>query len=155
MPYSRYMAISLSLSQTHYSWKFNTSLPDNYFRTYLTNTLQDCLYPNNNAQVPHLVIWEAFKALTRGHNISYQSAHKKACLKKFSEIESQLPALEEAYRRSGSQNALNSLLKLKYENNHYLSKQVVILMLKLNWAYFEIGDTANNIIGKANKRPAG
>lgn len=119
------MSINLNSSARHYTWKLNpTLLTDRYFRENVSFMIADYLQTNDTGEVSDSILWETFKVVLRGEIISYQSSCKIARLHRLSDIESELPVLEESYRNSNSEDTLKAILKLKYEYNQILSGQV-------------------------------
>lgn len=141
------MNINFNLNARHYNWKFNpTLLTDKGFCEYISIKISDFLQSNDTGEVSDSILWETFKVVVRGQVISYQSSCKRARLRRLSEIESELSALEESYRNSKSEDTLNSILKIKYEYNQILGGQVRHYINRLRQTHFELGEKAHKLL---------
>ena len=79
---SDHAPVSLSLDLNHkrgkYNWRLNnTLLKDEDFCTYLSGKIELYLSTNDTGDVDDSTLWEAMKAVLRGHIISYEAAEKK------------------------------------------------------------------------------
>lgn len=97
------------------------------------------------------ILWESFKVVIRGHIISYQSSLKRARRRRLTIMEANPAELEEDYRNTGSEDSLNSILKIKYEYNHILGEQVGNCIRKLKQKYFELGEKADKLLSRQLK----
>lgn len=79
---SDHAPVSLSLDLNHkrgeHNWHLNnTLLKDKEFCTYLSGKIELYLSTNDTGDVDDSTLWEAMKAVLRGHIISYEAAAKK------------------------------------------------------------------------------
>ena len=94
------------------------------FRQQITNLITDC-------NVTDFTLWEAFKAVMRGHITAYETKLKKDRQKEISEITAQLSALKSDYRTIASPAKLNEIIELKFKHNSILSNQVSMMLLEV------------------------
>lgn len=140
------------LSRPKYSWRFNPLLlEDQSFIEHMNARINEFLVTNDNGEVSDSVLWEAFKVVTRGHIISFESTKKREFNNRLKDIEKMLPVLEEAYKSSLSSADYNKILKLKYEYNTILNKRVGSLLLKNKQKYFELGDKPEKLLASQLK----
>ena len=101
--------INFNLRPHQHNWKFNPSLYlDKIFCEYIAFKISGVfLSSNDNTAVSKSILWESFKVVLRGYIILYQSSGKRDRLKRLSDIEPRLSALEETYLGSKSKNILN------------------------------------------------
>lgn len=133
---SDHCPISLQLEhispKPKYYWRFNPLLlEDDSFKEYMLEKIDDFLRTNDNGEVSDSVLWETFKVVMRGYIITFESAKRRQLNRRLKDIEKLLPTLEEIYRTSLLQTDYNKILKLKYEYNSILSKQISTSLLKL------------------------
>lgn len=69
-----------------------------YFRQQTANLITDYLSHNDTSDVTDSTLWEAFKAVMRGHIIAYEAKLKKDRQKEMSEITAQLSVLESDFQ---------------------------------------------------------
>ena len=144
--------INFDLNICHYNWKFSPALlSDKKFCEYLSNKIADFLQCNDTGEVSDSILWETFKVVVRGQVMSYQSFCKRARLRRLSEIDSELSALEESYRNSKSEDTLNAILKIKYEYNQILGGQVRHYICRLKQTHFELGEKAHKLLARQIK----
>lgn len=144
--------IDFNLRTHTYNWKYNPALNlDKTFSEFITAKISDFLEFNDNGMVSDSVLWETFKVVMRGNIISYQSFNKRARQKRLSEINAQLPLLEESYRASKSEVVLNDILEAKLEYGRILGEQVCNYIRKLKQKQFELGDKADSVLARQLK----
>lgn len=83
-------------------WRVKHPLSDiyKYLCKNMSSKISDFVQSNDTSEVSNSTLWETFKVVVSWQVISYQSSCKRARLRHFSEIESQLSAVEEFYRPS-------------------------------------------------------
>ena len=101
---------------------------------------------NDNGAVSDSTLWESYKAVIRGHNISSPSSRRRASCRRGTEAE-----LEEDYRNRGSEDTLSSILKVKYEYNHILGEQIGNYIRRLKQKHLELGEKADKLLARQLK----
>uniref|UniRef100_A0A3B1JFC8 Reverse transcriptase domain-containing protein n=1 Tax=Astyanax mexicanus TaxID=7994 RepID=A0A3B1JFC8_ASTMX len=135
------VSIDFGVEKAKYSWRFNPNLlHEKGFQEYCSARIVEYLDFNDTGETSDSTLWEAFKAVMRGHILSYEAELKKQKRKRLSEIELQFSTLEQEFRKSASQSTLASIMKLKYEYNNILSSQIKTLLLKVKQKHFELGN---------------
>lgn len=99
---SDHAPVSLSLNLNHkkgtYHWRLNNTLLRNTeFCSFLSGKIDLYLATNNTGDVNDSTLWEAMKAVLRGHIISYEAAENKKSEKRLKEIDDQLTNLEASW----------------------------------------------------------
>lgn len=107
-----------------------------------------CFLILDNAEVTDSTLWETFKAIIRGHIISFETSMKREKQKQLLEIEKELTQLETIYKSTSDSSSLQNILKLKYEYNSILSDQVGDQLLKLRQKYFEFWDKPQKLLAR-------
>lgn len=64
------------------------------------------------------------------------------------EIDSEITQLQSLYRNTGNSQTLNDIVKLNYEYNTVLSRQVSDQLLRLRREYFELGDKPHTLLAR-------
>ena len=145
------LKIDLGRVKPTFDWRFNPLLlDDRLFHQQTANLITDYLSHNDKSDVADSTLWEAFKAVMRGHIIAYEAKLKKDREKEMSEIVAQLSALENIYRTTASPSTLNDILKLKfkYKYNTILSKQVSKMLLKVKQKHFVLADKPDKLLAR-------
>lgn len=76
-------------------WCFRPSLlSDASFCQFISEKISEFSEINDNSEVTDSTLWESFKAVTRGHIISFKSSARIDGRKRLSEIEQELSQLE-------------------------------------------------------------
>lgn len=132
-----------------FDWRFNPLLlNDINFRQHADNLITDYLSDNDTSDVSDSSLWEAFKAVMRGHIIAYEARLKKDRQKEMSEIAANLLALERDYQQSPAPFKLNDIMKFKYRYNTILSNQVSTMLLKVKQNHFELADKPDKLLAR-------
>lgn len=124
-------------------------LNDNNFRHYADSLITDYLSHNDTSDVTDSTLWEAFKAVMRGHIIAYEAKLKKDRQKEISEITAKLPALERDYQQSPAPSKLNDIMKFKY--NTILTNNVSTMLLKIKQKHFELTGKPDKLLARQPK----
>ena len=88
------------LSKPKYTWLFNPLLLNDPLTEHMTACIDEFHITNDNWEVSDFALWEAFKAVMRGHIISFESSKKRELNSRLRDIDKMLPALEETNRSS-------------------------------------------------------
>ena len=143
------LVLDLNHKKQHFSWRLRPSLfSDSSFSEFISARISDFLETNDNLEVTDSTLWEAFKAVIRGHIISFENSRRKEKKKRLLEIEKDLTQLETAYKSSANSVTLQNILKLRYEYNDILSAQVQDQLFKLKQKQFELGDKPQKLLAR-------
>ncbi len=72
------LVLDLNHKKQQYSWRFHPSLlSDSSFSQYISSEISEFLETNDNLEVTDSTLWEAFKAVIRGHIISFENSQRK------------------------------------------------------------------------------
>ena len=150
---SDHSPISLVLDLNHKKqqcgWRLHPSLlSDTSFTQFISSKISEFLETNVNLEVTDSTLWEAFKAVSRGHIISFENSLRKEKKNSFLEIEKELTQLGTAYKSSANSITLQNILKLKYEYNDIISAQVQDQLFKLKQKQFELGDKPQKLLAR-------
>ncbi|KAF0043708.1 hypothetical protein F2P81_005045 [Scophthalmus maximus] len=130
-------------------WQFDAMLLKyTEFRMYLDKHISYFISENNIGNVNDSVLWEALKAVIRGHMISYVANKKSKDNFRLEKINQNLIYLENAYKMNPSDAALEGISKLKFEYNSILSKCVGSLLQKAQQKYFELGAKPHSLLAR-------
>lgn len=139
----------LNVPKQESTWRLGPSLiNDEDFCKYLSKKIEEFLQTNDTLDTSDSILWETFKVVMRGHIISYVAAQKKERNSRLNVINSKLTHLEVLYRQHGNNETLQEIVKLKYEYNTILTKQVSDQMLRLRLRYFELGDKPHTLLAR-------
>ena len=142
------LVLDLNHKKQHFSWRLRPSLfSDSPFFEFISARILDFFETNDNLEVTDSTLWEAFKAVIRGHIISFENSRRKE-KKRLLEIEKDLTQLETAYKSSANSVTLQNILKLRYEYNDMLSAQVQDQLFKLKQKQFELGDKPQKLLAQ-------
>lgn len=143
------LKIDFGRTKAAFNWQFNPLLlNDVQFRQQTANVISDYLSQNVNSEVNDSSLWDAFKAVVRGHIIAYEAKLKKDRQKELSEINAQLPILERDYRMTASPFKLNEIVKLKFKYKLILADRVRMLLLKVKQKHFELADKQDKLLSR-------
>lgn len=143
------LKIDFGRTKPTFNWRFNPLLlNDTIFRQHADNLIADYLFHNDTPDISDSTLWEAFKAVMRGHIIAYEARLKKVRQKEMSEITAQLTVLESDYRATPSPSKLNDIIKLKSRYNTILSNHVNIMLLKVKQKHFELADKPDKLLAR-------
>lgn len=143
------LKLDINRTRPAYNWRFNPLLlNDDQFRLRILNSITAYLAENDTSDVNDSTLWEAFKAVIRGHIIAYEAKLKKDRMKEMLEISAKLSTLETEYRSSASSSTLNDIMKLKFKYNSILSDQVSKMLLKNKQKYFEMNDKPDKLLAR-------
>ena len=145
------VSLSLDLNQNRgeHSWHLNNALlKDEEFCTYLSDKIEIYLNTNDVGDVDDSTLWEAMKAVLRGHIISYEIAEKKKSKQRLTEIDDQLTKLEASYKTERKIEVLNKITALRYEYNSMMSKNILKLLDRVRQRYFELGDKPHRLLAR-------
>lgn len=148
---SDHAPVSLSLNLNHkkgtHNWRLNNTLLKNKeFCSFLSGKIDLCLVTNDTGDANDSTLWEAMKAVLRGHVISYEAAEKKKSEKRLKEIDDQLTNLEASFKTEQKPEILNTITALKYEYHSVMSKNVSKLLVQVRQRYFEFGDKPHRLL---------
>ena len=146
------LKMRLGNARPPYNWKFNPLLlNDSLFFEQTSKQITEYFSLNETPDISDSTLWEAFKAVMRGHIISYESKLKKDRQKRMSEISAELSSLEKVYIETASPSVLNNIMKLKFEYNSILSNRVSKMLLKMKQKHFELNDKPDTLLARQLK----
>ena len=148
---SDHAPVSLKLKLNHkrgeFIWRLNNALlKDKEFCSYLSSKTDPYINTNDTDDVDDSTLWEAMKAVLRGHIISYEAAERRKSKEKLTEIDKQLSNLETLYKESNKPVTLRKITALKYDYNSIWSKNVSRLLAQVRQKYFEFGDKPQRLL---------
>ena len=145
---SDHAPLSLSLKLNHkkdeYSWRLNNVL----LKDKESDKIDLYLNINDTGDVDDSTLWEAMKAVTRGHKISYEAAENKKFKIRLTEIDNQLTNLETSYKIEQKPELLNKITALRYEYNSITSKNVSKLLVQVRQRYFELSEKPHRLLAR-------
>lgn len=146
------LALGHQRERTKY-WRFNASL--------LSNT-EACLkikqwigqywQENSFSPVTSAVIWDAAKAVIRGHLISYTSAIKKAANERASQLQKELTTLEQSHKQSPTEENLRNLKAVRANLNIIQTEKVKKLLFFTRQRYYEYGNKPSRLLAYQLKK---
>uniref|UniRef100_A0A3B1J7U7 Reverse transcriptase domain-containing protein n=1 Tax=Astyanax mexicanus TaxID=7994 RepID=A0A3B1J7U7_ASTMX len=137
------------ITKPAYHWKFNLNLlSDTTFIKYMNAKISEFLEFNDTKDVSDTVLWETFKAVTRGHILAFEATKKKELNKRLTELENIIITLEKTNALSPSTEVYNQILQYKFEYNNILNQRVENLLLKLKRKYFELGEKPEGLLAR-------
>ena len=146
------LKIRLNTVKPQYSWRFNPLLlNDKPFFDQTAKKITEYFSENDTTDVSDSTLWEAFKAVMRGHFIAYEAKLKKDRQKRLTEITTELSSLEKVYKETASSLTLNNIMKLKFEYNSILSNHVSKMILKMQQKHFELNDKPDSLLARQLK----
>lgn len=143
------LKLKLNPKRGEFNWRLNnTLLKDKEFCSYLSSKTDLYLNTNDNGEVDDSTLWEAMKAVLRGHIISYEAAERRRSKEKLTEIDNQLSDLEALYKQNNKPETLRKITALKYDYNSILSKNVSRMLTQVRQRYFEFGDKPQRLLAR-------
>ena len=105
--------LKLNYKRGEFSWRLNNAtLKDKEFCSYLSNQIDQYVQMNDTGEVDDSTLWEAMKAVIRGHIISYEAAEKRKSKERLTEIDNQLADMEVLYREGNKPELLKKITAL-------------------------------------------
>lgn len=146
------LAIGHQKQQTKY-WRFNSSLLSNTeaclkIRQWISQYRQE----NSDSPVSNAVMWDAAKAVIRGHLISYTSARKKAANERASQLQKELTTLEQSHKQAPTEDNLRKLNAVKTDLNLIQTEQVKKLLFFTRQRYYEYGNKPSRLLAYQLKK---
>ena len=131
-------------------WRFNCTLLDNpTFCEQFKSELDFFLKINGNSVEDFRVLWDAIKGFIRNNSIAFASGLNKSQLKKISELEYQLSALEFSQQRNYSPRVALTLSKVKTDLNILIAKRAEFAMHRARVNHYFYGNRPSQFL--ANK----
>ena len=104
--------LKLNYKRGEFSWHLNNAtLKNKEFCSYLSNQIDQYVQMNDTGEVDDSTLWEAMKAVIRGHIISYEAAEKRKSKERLTEIDNQL-AVKCLYREGNKPELLKKITAL-------------------------------------------
>lgn len=130
------LQLKLNHKRGQFNWRLNnTLLKDKEFCSYLSSKIDLYINTNDTSEVDDSTLWEAMKAVLRGHIISYEAAERRKSKEKLTEIDNQLSVPEALYKESNKLQTLRKITALKCDYNSILSKNVSRLLAQVKQKY--------------------
>ena len=143
------LKINIGRTKTAFNWRFNPLLLNNIqFRQQTASRITEYFHENDTPEVNDSTLWEAFKAVIRGHIIAHEAKIKKDKKKELIDVTTQLKLLERDYRLTASPSKLVEITKLKSKYNAILSDQVSLMLLKVKQKHFELADKPDKLLAR-------
>lgn len=148
--------LNLSIEQHRHQikhWKFNSSLLscsdacDNIKRW-----IQQYTEDNTNTPVSSAIIWDAAKAVIRGHLISYTTAKNRMRNKSVEELQRQLQDTERKHKQHPTNDNLKALNKVKMKINQIQTENIQKLLTFTRQRYYEHGNKPNRLLAYQLKK---
>lgn len=134
------LSFKLKSNREQHNWHLNNSLlKDKVFCTFLSEKIQLFLDTNDKGDVNGSALWEAMKAVLRGHVIACEAAEKKKAQEKLVVLQKQLAKMENTCKNNPTTEIHNKTAALKFEYNSVLSETVCKLLMQARQKYFEFG----------------
>ncbi|XP_063818782.1 uncharacterized protein LOC135056932 [Pseudophryne corroboree] len=134
------------------SWRLNDSILHNQE---VTTQIKDCLAEyfllNDSPEISSTTLWEAHKAVLRGHLISQMARFKKSQKISFLSLSTKLQALERQHKLSPTLSNLEPLLEARNAMSLSLSERTAKTLQRLNQTFYEKGDKADKILASRLK----
>lgn len=92
------------------------------------------------------IIWEAFKAFTRGHIIQHASFKKETSITKQLELEKKVNIAENVFKHNTSSTNSITITRLKYELNATLTHKAEFALFRARQKFFEEEDKAGRML---------
>ncbi|CAH2249466.1 Hypothetical predicted protein, partial [Pelobates cultripes] len=145
------MTISIpNLSPTRAQWKLNdTLLNDPAHIAQLQENLTNYFAENNALAVSPTQIWEAHKAVLRGHIIALASKHKKAREHQIVTLTEEIRQLEAAHKKSMSLENYKQLLDKRSALQSLLNTKVQRFLLLSKHKYYNRGGKCGRLLARA------
>lgn len=138
-----------SVRATRRQWRFDaTLLKDKQFTDFLQNQISLFIVENDTGDVNDKTLWEALKAVIRGHIIAYVSRQKRAEAMRLEDLLKDLSIQEGLYKTTPKESTLEKITRLKYEYNTILSQRVRALLARTQQNYFELGDKPHRLLAR-------
>ncbi|XP_075044810.1 vomeronasal type-2 receptor 26-like [Mixophyes fleayi] len=129
------------------SWRINDSiLHDQSLILELRTLLDEYFLFNDLPDTSSMTLWEAHKAVVRGHPISMASRRKKLATSKRASLTIQLQTLERQHKLSPDEEVLAKILKVRSDLNLLLSESTASALKRLRQTFYEKGDKADRIL---------
>ena len=130
-------------------WRFDpTLLSDEQFANFLHEQISHFITDNDTGDVDDSTLWEALKAVIRGHIIAFVTRKRRAEGSRLKDIERDLSIQEDSYKKTPKDAILETITNLRYECNTILSQRVGSLLAKTQQKYFELGDKPNSLLAR-------
>ena len=111
--------------------------------TFFHEQISHFITDNDTGDVDDSTLWEALKAVIRGHIIAFVSRKRMAV---GSRLKGDLSIQEDSYKKTPKDTILETITNLKYEYNTILSQRVGSILAKMQQKYFELGDKPHSLL---------
>ena len=125
-----------------------TLLSDEQFANFLQEHISHFITDNDTGDVNESTLWEALKAVIKGHIIAFVSKKRRAEGSRLKDIERDLSIQEDSYKKTPKDPTLGTITNLKYEYNTILSQRVGSLLAQTQHKYFELGDKPHSLLAR-------
>uniref|UniRef100_A0A671TVY8 Reverse transcriptase domain-containing protein n=1 Tax=Sparus aurata TaxID=8175 RepID=A0A671TVY8_SPAAU len=130
-------------------WRFSSYLlSDNNFKDFVAAQIRFYIDFNDTPDVSSSILWEALKATTRGHVISYISQMRRAERARLVEIADEFLKLDETYSTSPSPILYKKRLLLHSEHDQLMTRVVERQLRQSKQNFFEQGDKAGRLLAQ-------
>lgn len=136
-------------------WRFNSLLlSDKGFCDYISTSIDNFLYSNQDDTTSHSLLWESLKAYLRGQIISYSSYADKTHRAKLDKLAKAILDLDHIYAAAPTPDLYKQRLNLQSEFDLLSTKDAERLLLHSRATYFEHGEKASRLLAHQLKRRA-
>lgn len=115
------------------------------FCDYLREKIDFFISTNDKGDVHDATLWESIKTVLRGNIIAYEAAERR---QEKGKLKDALAQLEKEYRATQNAETLSKIIKLKYEYNAFMSKNVLKMLNQVKQKYFELGDKPQKLFAR-------
>lgn len=127
-------------------WSLNQKwLLDDNFVEYIGKEI-DNYFKDNTTETTAAVKWDAFKAVLRGHIISYTSSKSRDYHKKRLLLESKIKISQNQVINNNTPNAQKELLTLKAEYSAMSADRAASDIIRLNQTFYEQGEKTGKLL---------
>lgn len=127
-------------------WSLNQKwLLDDNFVKYIGEVI-DNYFIDNTTETTAAIKWDAFKAVLRGHIISYTSSKSRDYYKKRLQLESKIKTLQNMVIHNYTTTAEKELLTLKAEYNKISADRAAADIIRLNQIFYEQGEKTGKLL---------
>lgn len=136
-------------------WRFNSLLlAEKEFCEFISNSIDEFLFFNQNESVSYSVLWESLKCYLRGQIISYSALSNKRVKARLNELTSAISNLDQRCALNPSPELLKQRLDLQAEFDLISTKEAERLLLHRRGSYYEYGDKASRLLAHQIRRQA-
>ena len=123
-------------------------LRDQIMRTELRETLVNYFKENDEGTVSSETVWEAGKAVMRGHCISILAHHRRNRLAYKTQVERELREMEANVRAPPSRQQLRQINKLRGELRIMEAERAELSLLRIRKSYYLHGNTPGTVLAR-------